>query len=409
MSALGLLRAYSLQAALKGTNLQLVDLAHPELREKLESEKTYDESREIREFKEQIGALLPWYKLRAENFLTPKDPSVLLESIDETRKESNNKAMRDSYHERSHTSDEIADIWFDILTGGGKIDETALEEFKTWTEGRRHPLYIPTWTRLARLAVHTPNFEHHAYGFIQRAFELMKDAKEDAESKAQTYVELARTILSTDKSEAGEYFNQAIEVASKIGDEILDRWNAILDLADRTADPGRSHSRAAYKLARCAELAHEYTYDHFNWDGTVEAIAGLCPSSCFTILSRWRDRNFGESYGLVSTAINFLLDRRLIDSKTVAALVCFRARWEYSSLVKRMFTERASHSDREKTLNFILHYMRLDGQSSSVWKQMKQIAEENAVALPDIDRLIEHENLWEATFNNADRARGNGR
>ena len=39
---------------------------------------------------------------------------------------------------------------------------------------------------------------------------------------------------------------------------------------------------------------------------------------------------------------------------------------------------------------------------------MKQIAEENAVALPDIDRLIEHENRWEATFDNTDRARGNG-
>ena len=402
-----LLRAYSLQAALKGTNLQLIDLAHPELQEKLESEKTYDESRELREFKEQIGALLPWYKLWAENFLTPKDPSVLLAAVTKIRQEST-KAMRDSYHERSNTSDEIADIWFDILTGSDGIDKATLEEFKTWVGSLRHPLYVPTWTRLARRAAHTQNFEHHAYEFIQRAFELMKDAKEDAESKAQTYVELARAILSTNKSEAGAYFNQAIEVASKIGDEILDRWNAILDLADCSVDPGQSRSRTAYKLARCAELAHEYTDDHFNWDGTVEAIAALCPSSCFAVLSRWRDRNFGESYGLVSTAINFLLDRRLIDSKTVAALVCFRARWEYRSLVKKMFTERAPRSDCEKTLNFILHYMRLDGQSSSVWNQMKQIAEENAVAFPDIDRLIEHENRWKATFDTTDRARDNG-
>ena len=138
---------------------------------------------------------------------------------------------------KSNTSDEIADIWFDLLTGGGKIYETALEEFKTWTEGLRHSLYIPTWIRLACLATHTPNFEHHAHEFIQRAFGLMKDAKEDAESKAQAYVKFARTILSTNKPEAREYFNQAIEVASKIGDEILDRWNALLDLADRAADP----------------------------------------------------------------------------------------------------------------------------------------------------------------------------
>ena len=402
-----LLRAYSLQAALKGEDLQLADLAHSELREELESEKTSGDSQEVREFRRQIGALLPWRKLWAENFLTPKATSDLAAAIAKARQEST-KATGDTYHDRSDTSDEIADIWFDILTGGGGIDEATLEEFKAWTEGLQHPLSIPTWTRLARLAVHTPNFERHAYGFIQKAFALTKDAKEDAESKARTYVELARTILSTDKSEAEEYFNRAIGVAGKIGEEILDRWNAILDLADRAAGPGRSHSRTAYKLARCAELAHEYTYDHFNWDGTVEAIAGLCPSSCFAILSRWRDRNFGEAAGLFTTANNFLLEHRRIDSKTVAAFVGFRAYWQYSDLLEKIFAACASHSDCEKTLNFVLRYMRLDGQSSSVWKQMKQMAEQNALALPDIERLIEREERRQAASDNTDRYYGNG-
>ena len=382
------LRASALWAGLKGENLQLADLAYSEeLREKLESKETHHVSDEIREFKEQIGALLPWYKLWAENFLIPKDPFPLSAAIAETRQEST-KATGETYHERSDTSDEIAEIWFDILTGSGGIDEAALEEFKTWIGGLRHPLY----TRLARLAAHTPNFEHQAYEFIQRAFELTKDAKEDAESEVDTYVKLARTTLSTDKSEAGEYFNKAIEVASKIGDEILDRWSAILDLSDRAVSPGRSHPKTAYELARRAELAYHYVYrdKHFEWDGTVEAIAGLCPSSCFAILSRWRDRNFGESKRLIETAINCLLGHRRIDSKTVAAFAGFRASWQYSDLLEKIFAAYASHSDREKALNFILRYMRLDGQSSSVWKQMKQVAEENALALPDIDLLIEH-------------------
>ena len=393
------LRSSALWAGLKGENLQLSDLAYSEeLREKLESKEAHHVSDEIREFKEQIGALLPWYKLWAENFLTPKATSDLVAAIAETRQEST-KATGDTYHERSDTSDEIAEIWFDILTSSGGIDEAALEEFKTWIGGLRHP----TWTRLARLAAHTPNFEHQAYEFIQRAFELTKDAKEGAESEVDTYVKLARTTLSTDKSEAGEYFNKAIEVASKIGDEILDRWSAILDLSDRAASPGRSHPKTAYELARRAELAYHYVYrdKHFEWDGTIEAIAGLCPSSCFAILGRWRDRNFGEPYRLIVTAINFLLDHHRIDSKTVAAFVGFHAHWEYSALLKKMFAAYASHSDREKALNFMLRYMRLDGQSSSVWKQMKQMAEENALALPDIDLLIEHTNRQEVARDRA--------
>ena len=404
-----LLRAYALQAALKGENLQLVDLAHPELRGKLESEKTYNESRELREFKEQIGALLPWHKLWAENLLNPKDSSVLVAAIASAHQEST-KAMSGFHQERSDTADETADIWLDILTGSGGIDETTLEGFKTWIGRLGRPLYVPTWTRLARLAVHTPSFEHLAYEFNRQAFELMKDAKEDAESKAQTYVELARTILATNQSEAKEYFNQAIEVTSKIGEDIYDRWSAMLDLADRAANPDRPCPKTAYKLARCAELAYHYVYrdKHFLWEDTVEAIAALCPSSCFAVLSRWRDRNFGESKRLIATATNFLLDRRHIDSKTAAALVGFRAHWAYGELMRMMFAACPSHSDREKMLNFVLRYIRLDDSSSSTWKTLKQAAQEIALTIPEIDGLIEHGNRREATSDSANQWHGNG-
>ena len=54
-----LLRAYVLRAALKGESLQLIDLAPPELREQLEKKKGYHDSRDLREFQEDIGALLP--------------------------------------------------------------------------------------------------------------------------------------------------------------------------------------------------------------------------------------------------------------------------------------------------------------------------------------------------------------
>ena len=405
-----LFRAYALYAGLKGENLQLADLADPELRKRLENEQAYNISHDLREFKENIEILLPWHKLWVENFLNPKNPSALATEIAEIHEEVT-KAARISYRDETFTSDEIADIWFDILVANSSVNYDALlQEFKSWAENLKRPLYIPTWTKLARLAARTPNLECYAYEFTHRAFERIKDAKEGAESEVDTYVGLARTILSTDKSEAREYFNKAIEVANKIGDEILDRWSAILDLSDRAASSGRPHPKTAYELARCAELAYHYVYrdKHFEWEGTVEAIAGLCTSSCFAILSRWRDRDFGESKRLIAAAINFLLDHRLIDSKMVATLVGFRAHWEYGSLLKKLFAPHVPHFDCEKTLSFILHYMRLDGQSLSVWKQMKQIAEENALILPDIDRLIEHENRQEATFNNADRSRGNG-
>ena len=268
-----LLRAYALHAALKGDDLRLVDLADPELRKRLENEQAYNVSHDLREFKENIEVLLPWHKLWVENFLNPKDPSALATNIAEIHQESA-KAATFSYREESVTSDEIADIWFDILVASSSVNYALLQEFKNWTEHLKRSLYVPTWTKLARLAARTPNFESYTYELARRAFDLMKDANEDAEYKAQAYVDLARAILETDKSEAREYFNRAIEVVSKIGDEILDRWQAILDLADRAANPSRSDPRTAYELARCAELAYKHTHDYFEWEGTIAAIAG---------------------------------------------------------------------------------------------------------------------------------------
>ena len=398
------IRSYALQAELKGEDLQLVNLAHPELREQLENEKNHHDSQELREFKECIRVLLPWYKLWAKNFLAPKNSSTIAAKIAEAHKESTN-AAKFSYREDSFISDEVADIWFDILVDSSEGNQALLQEFKKWTEDLKRPLYIPTWISLARLAARTPNFESYTYELTQRAFELMKDAKEDAESKAQTYIKLARAILLKDEAEAREYFNQAIEVASKIGDEILDRWSAILNIADRAANSSQSYPRTAYEFARCAELAYQYVHrdKHFDWEGTVSAIAGLCSSSCFSILSRWRDRGFGQSERLIAKAIRVLHDRGNIDSKNVSALVGFRANWQYSALLKKMFASCASVSEQEKILNHILHYMCLEEQSLSVWKKLKKITEENALVVPDIDRFIEHANHRETALSNEER------
>jgi hypothetical protein len=60
----------------------------------------------------------------------------------------------------------------------------------------------------------------------------LEASREDAESRAASYVELGRAILPVSPSEAGAYFNRAVEIASRIGDENVDRWAAFLHLAN---------------------------------------------------------------------------------------------------------------------------------------------------------------------------------
>lgn len=109
-----LLRAYTLKEVLSGQSLSLIDLAHDELRKELEGARPHSDSQELREFKENIGALLPWHLLYAAAFVGRTPHADLATAIDETLAASE-KAERNSYREDSNTSDEIARVWFDTL------------------------------------------------------------------------------------------------------------------------------------------------------------------------------------------------------------------------------------------------------------------------------------------------------
>ena len=79
----------------------------------------------------------------------------------------------------------------------------------------------------------------------------------------------------------------------------------------------------------------------------------------------------------------------------------FREQWPYCDLLKNAFAACVSHSEREKMLNFVLRYLRLEEPSSSVWKELKAIATANALNIPDIDQLIAFANSREASLNKA--------
>jgi hypothetical protein len=317
-----LLRAYSLRSALRGEQLIVKDLASADVREALEKNLQYADSRDVREFREQIGALLPWHSLRARQLLAPLEPAQLSKALDAAKTESLS-AAQSSYHDRSFTSDEIAELWFEILVASNRRDPSDISAFHLWVMNQRFPLFIPTWTRLARLAGRTAAFKQDAYNFAQRSSELNRDFREDAESKAGSYLELARALVAFDRSEAAEYFRLAMSVAGKVGDEIVDRWLALLDLADRAADPCRPSPEAAYRLGRCGEVAEEYDGKHFEIEGTVTAIGGLSPTSLVAILSRWRDRRFGRLSRLLPVAVEKLLTLHQLESSAACSLLRF--------------------------------------------------------------------------------------
>jgi len=273
-----------------------------------------------------MSVLVPWHKLRANQLVT-REVANLSDRIAATREESS-KGAYSGGPERSRTQDEVAEVWFDILVRGSADTNTELAHLEKWLASLKRPLFTPTSTHLARVAARVAALKAHAHGFARNAFDLMDKAREDAEAKSETSIGISRALIALDIAESEAYFHEAIRVTSRMGDEVLDRWVAILDLADGAAD-NVNLPEYAYRLARSAELVETFNRKHFEWTGTARAICRLSPPSGFSILSRWRDRDFASFDSLLPTIIDELINVNRLAPEVAATLVGFRARWEY--------------------------------------------------------------------------------
>lgn len=385
-----LLHAYALRAALSNQSLNLIDLAHDDLRKELEAAKSHSVSQEVREFKEAIGALLPWHRLWAATFVN-QTSSVDLATVIAEAQATSRKAEEYSYREESNTTDEIATVWFNTLLSAENADAVLFEAFDQWIADLKRPLFTSTLTRIARLAARSPKQEARALDFAGKSYGRICGEREDAKSKSDSYVELARAVLMVSRSEAACYFNQAVEVAGKIGDENLDRWGALLDLADHAASRNTPAPEIAYRLARCAELTYEYVVrdKHFDWESTVKAISGLCGKSSLAILSRWRDRDFGCVKEIFPTAVNFLVERGNLDPKLALALIGFRAQWDKPSLLKRVLADCDNKAEKVIATKLTYRYMTLELPSADNWRRLKAVLVEHDMAFAELDERIE--------------------
>ena len=209
-----------------------------------------------------------------------------------------------------------------------------------------------------------------------RAFRLTRDDRADAESKSDGYIDVARSVLTISQVEANAYFDEAVAVASKVGDENVVRWEAMLDLADRASQPNRTVPEVAYKFARCAELTwHHVARDkHFDWQATIAALVSLCPRSSFAVLSRWRDRGFGWTGEVLPAATHAVIERGSVDPRDALPLVGFEGRWEYEKLLDAALGKCTSERERDALKTLLFRYARCSPVGASAWKKVQEVA-----------------------------------
>ena len=380
-----LLRAYCLRAALEGKVLQLADLAHTDLKAEIEKQSSsHHSSQEATEFTKDVGALLPWYELWAEAVLGKVTKDELRRRVAGLREKS---AWGAAFHypDGRHVSGEIARIWFEVLHLMNALDAETVGVLTSWIESLQRPLFTPTLTALARLGAQREETNAIALQFAAQAFHLTRDDRADAESKLDGYVDVARAVLAVSETEAKAYFDEAVAVASKVGDENVPRWEAMLDLAVRASQPNRTVPEVAYRFARSAELTWHHVADdkYFDWDTTVAALASLCPRSSLAILSRWRDRRFGWTGKVLPTATHALIERGAVDPLDALPLVGFEGRWNHSTSLEAVLTRCGTRAERNVASTLLYRYMKFSCRGTSTGKDFRDVLMRHRLSLPD--------------------------
>lgn len=366
------LRAYSLRAKLRGRSVNLAEPAEPEIKKALRSKRSHNDS-DTERYKRDIGVLLPWHDLWAVALLRKIAPADLAASIAQARDKANQAEAR-SYEDYSATADEIAHIWSQILVAVGAPEPEWLK-LEAWHKKLRRPLFTPTLTGIARRAASVGQ-HRFALDIAAEAHQLGAGERDEADSKADGLVSVCRAVLTSSEAEARQYFNEAIMVASRIGSENLNRWDAVLHLASASAAGSMDDPETAYRFARAAELTYEYVArdKHFPWDHTLEALTGLSPRSGPAIVSRWLDRRFGRESRILPELIEALRDRGL-DPITSLCLLPMRGWWNLPAILEAALKATSNKAERNSIATEFLRYARFKGGSSADWQKIGKILE----------------------------------
>jgi hypothetical protein len=214
--------------------------------------------------------------------------------------------------------------------------------------------------------------------------------REDAEAQAKSYVDLAKAIFTVSPFEAGFFFNRGAEIASRIGEENLLRWDALLHLAEASSEQENPRPQSAYRLSRAAELTYEYVAsdNYYKWERTVDALAGLCGSSVLAILSRWRDRRFGDACRLLPHVIYRLQGQGQLPSMASVALAGVVAEWNRVADLKQAAIVENDPKKRSLIAQIAYRYIRLLPVSFEHCLELSEFGQHYSLDFPDISSLI---------------------
>ncbi len=304
-------RSIAIRACIKNNyDFSIVDIT-PKSWQK--ESRPYRENQERKEANRVIETLLPWYMVRAK-LLSGKRISI--DKWHKRAQQISSQKLGGAYREQDPLPFEITEArFFNLLLAKGNVDSEInelIEGIRSDSLKFRHPdklRGLRAANRNSRLQAIADILEESCYQTLQ-----LIDEEQGPVENANGLILLSRAVLASSEADAEVYFEKAIEVVSRFGDEAVERWEAVVSIAKYCASGGKLGPEQAYRFMRCAELIGNTVAREKYWDRD-EAMATcflLCPTSAFAIASRWNDRAVGRSGRMLAVLLEAALSANAI-------------------------------------------------------------------------------------------------
>lgn len=354
----------------------------------LEDENNYRQ--DIEELKQVVGALLPWYFIRSRILLGSEEHlEIAFQNADRRSKE----ALLRRYRQNDHLPSEIARVRFEILALKKPCDRSEEKHIIVKFFDNEYKLSLKDRLSAVRAAYRLEHLSEIKSQLEQSCYEMVVSvSNEGPETKAENYIALARAVLPVSPADAAAYFNCAIEAVSMFGDELVDRWKAVVAMAKRSAEGGRSSPEIAYRFISCAELVGDSVAREKHWDRNeaIQVCAKLCPSSAFAALSRWRDRDVGWFEGQLLALASEAVRSKIIEPLVGWSLSAFS--WDYDGydeFVALCIETESDKTRRQYILDTAVRDLRLNEASESIWHNLRRVSDKFSLENKHIQQVLD--------------------
>ncbi|MFC6331476.1 ATP-binding protein [Paenibacillus septentrionalis] len=347
----------------------------------------YKDEQKIREIKEVIDGLLPWYMLRVRCLV-----GGILDFDNEVAKveKESGSATASRYRDYDSLPTEVARVCCDVLMFHKFSGQMSVRTFyENYIKNNR--IFLPDHLKLVRSAFRLDHLAEHKRDFEQSAYDVIHSATDiGPDERANYYIDLARALINVNRDDAAVYFNFAIDAVSKYGDEIVERWEAVVSLANQRKVDEFAPYDIAYRFIRCAELIGENVAREKYWDReeAVRTCIRLSPVTGIAALSRWRDREIGWfDHQLI--ALSEELVRNGYVAPTVAwSLSAFMTEFEIGDFSRLCIEKETSHVNRKYIFDSAIRELRINGVEGGVWDQIDEMAKKYSLHSNLLEEVI---------------------